>query len=301
MDARITKSRLSNLLSYDWIKILVAIVVAVLGLVAFFTTIKTRPGRIHTFTVYGYAGIYSGTFANQAERDLLEGVLSYDILKADFESFGEDEYSDVAYAARRSSGTGNVMFTTTNPGEGGESVLQNVAGGELTEIALDVEQYLSDCEQYLIRFFGENWRTAEVDVAEAKQCFLKRNGKDNRYRFSAEKREQGVKDECARLEKLREDYLAVLESFQDGTLEYSEVKDESGNLRKNGISLKNLAGVNRLFYYYEEESKAVSTANLCMILFRNDNDAGVAASKVENDLRYECISFIRYLVGKFSV
>ena len=303
MDARITKQRLTNLLSYDWIKIIVAVVFAVLALVAFFTTVKPRPGRFHTFTIYGYVGLHSGTAAMSMERDLLsEGVFSYDILETDVEAFGEDEYSRMAFSARRSSGAGNVMFTTTNLSpEGDESVLQSVAGGVMTEIALDLEVYLSDCEKYLIRFFGESWREGALNQAEAESCFLNRNSKDNRYRFSSAKRELGIRDEYARLEKLREDYIEVLGYFEDGTLGFATIKDENGTERKGAITLDKLSGLKRLFYYYSGEEKTASSANMCMLIFRNDQDAGKPASAVVNDLRYESISFIRYLVGKFAV
>ena len=64
MDARITKSRLANLLSYDWLKIVAAILAAVLVICVFFTTVKTRPGKYHTFTVYGYRELVEGGDAN---------------------------------------------------------------------------------------------------------------------------------------------------------------------------------------------------------------------------------------------
>lgn len=303
MDARVTKSRLSNLLSYDWIKIIVAVVFAVLALVAFFTTVKPRPGRFHTFTVYGYVGLHSGTAAMSMERELLsDGVFSYDVLETDVEAFGEDEYSRMAFSARRSAGSGNVMFTTTNPSaDGDESVLQSIAGGVMAEIALDLEVYFSDCEKYLIRFFGEDWQTGTLNRTEAESCFLNRNGKDNRYRFSSAKREQGIRDEYARLEKLREDYMEVLGYFENEMLGFAMIKDEDGQARKGAITLDCLSGLKRLFYYYSGEEKIVSVANMCMLIFRNDRDAGMPASAVVNDLRYESISFIRYLVGKFAV
>lgn len=302
MDARITKARLANLLSYDWIKIIVAIVFAVLALVVFFTTVKTRPGRIHTFTVYGYEGIYSNSGALNIEDEMMtSGVFSYDVLLTEVEAFGEDEYSEQAYTARRSSGAGTVMFTTYTAQEGEESRLQQVAGGRMTEIALDAELYFSDCENYLKRFFGEEYVTGRLDRSEAERCFLKRNGKDKRYRFSEAKRAQGLEDECARLEKLRADYLAVKGYFESGKLSYAYLTDESGAERAGAVKVDAIAGLKRLVYRYEGEERTVTTDGMCMLFFRNDRDAGKPAAEVENDLRYEAVSFLRYLVERYEV
>ncbi len=93
MDARITKSRLANLLSYDWLKIIAAILAVVLILIVFFTTIKTRARDEQIFTVYAYSTpdsvsegdadmtLYSGADADAfSDRALANGVFSYDVL-----------------------------------------------------------------------------------------------------------------------------------------------------------------------------------------------------------------------------
>ncbi len=51
MDARISKSRLSNFLSYDWLKILIAVAVAVTAVCVFFSMIKTRARDEQVFSV----------------------------------------------------------------------------------------------------------------------------------------------------------------------------------------------------------------------------------------------------------
>ena len=52
MDARITKQRLGNLLSYDWLKMLIAIVIAVFLIILLFTMTATRVTNAQTFAVY---------------------------------------------------------------------------------------------------------------------------------------------------------------------------------------------------------------------------------------------------------
>ena len=57
MDAKITKSRLGLLLSYDWIKIIGICVAAVLVWTLLFTTLATRATSGQIFEIYAYAGV----------------------------------------------------------------------------------------------------------------------------------------------------------------------------------------------------------------------------------------------------
>lgn len=306
MDARITKSRLSNLLSYDWLKIILAIAAAVFAICVFFTTVQTRPRENQVFTVYGYRELNAASgAADLMEKLLKEGVFSYDILDAQQETFGTGQYAETAFAARRSAGQGTVMFTTTNRTDADDpskTVISEFLGGEMHGLALDLDVYIADCENYLIRFFGEKWRQGELDRAEAEECFFRRNEKDRRYR-SEEKKQAGILQEYARLEKLREDYSYILTKIGDGTLSFVSVNDENGTSRVKAFALGKLAGL-RDFYYYSEETDGVTVttaANVCMFVLSNDRDAGRNAYAVENDLRYETFSFLRALIERFGV
>ena len=60
MDARITKQRLANMLSYDWLKIVGAIALAAVAFCVFFLMIATTPTAGQTFYVYAYDGLTGG-------------------------------------------------------------------------------------------------------------------------------------------------------------------------------------------------------------------------------------------------
>lgn len=311
MDARITKQRLANMLSYDWLKIIAAIAVAVLFICVFFTTVSTRPGQYQVFTVYGYRELAAGEDASGFLGELQErGVFSYDILKTEQETFGTGQYADAAFTARRSVMKGTVMFTTTNRTDENDvsaTVIKEILGGENCSMALDLDVYLDDCKNYLIRFFGEDWEHGTLDKAEAEACFSERNGKDRRYRTAAKKAE-GILREYERLEQLREDYLFVKARVDDGTLPYVDVADEKDAMHHKAFALGKLTGLRNYYYYTEttkneetgEEVTVTSSANVCLFFFRNDNDEGKAAKAVENDLRYEPISYLRALVERFG-
>lgn len=302
MDARVTKQRLSNMLSYDWIKIIVVIAVAVTALTVFFTMVRTRPNENQIFAAYGYTDLNEGSEAPSFAESLSKGVFSYDVLEVESETFSTGGYyGDTTYTARRAAHQGTVMFTTTRSTQNEQFPEETyLIRSMMVGMALDLNVYLTDCENYLIRFFGENWQSGPLKTSEAEKCFLNRNGKDKRYR-SAEKRAEGIEDEAARLEKLRTDFLFLQECLNDGRLFLVNVSvnDEE---HAYAFGLGNLKTLADLYYYTVESESGTSreTEEICLYLFRNDEDEGRDASKVVNDLRYEPVSFLRYLVENYN-
>ena len=110
MDARITKQRLGNLLSYDWLKMLIAIVIAVFLIILLFTMTATRVTNAQTFAVYAYTDLTAGKDFNSLGSTLKTNeVLSYDILETKTEKFSADDRYDI-FSLRRTVGEGTVMF-----------------------------------------------------------------------------------------------------------------------------------------------------------------------------------------------
>lgn len=296
MDARITKQRLGNLLSYDWLKILVSIAAAVVALVLFFTMVAARPTTGQTFTVYGYLDVTPGADCNAlADRLEDENVFSYDILKKNLESFYKNEMAEAAFQARRASREGTVMFLSDYAEEGGKGQLTAFAEGSLDEngnmlFFYDPEKFLSDAQNYLKRFFGEAWRTGELDVAAADAGFDARNGDDRRFR-SEEKKAAGRLEERARLELLRKDCDAVLRAFDEGKLSFTYYTAESGRRYCVAIDVSKLRSITKLYYYTDAEGK-VSAEKLDLMIFDNGDDLG--------DLQYDTLSFLRFLVEKYG-
>lgn len=300
MDARITKQRLGNLLSYDWLKILVSVVAAVVALVVFFTMVGTRPTSAQTFTVFCHEELNAGADFNTLENSLKnKEVFSYDILSVGTEKFSKNSSSNAAYSARRAVGTGNVYFVPDKEPKyneiDGKKVLDEssnelislssgvVYNGENKGGFYDTAYFLEECENYLAQFFDEN---GETDTAVVRECFLSRNGKDKRFRSKA-KKEEGVKSERARIEKLRKDYLFVKAAFEAETLTYITYENAEGVAYNFGISLTKLTGLGNLVNYGTEGSAPVAL----MILRNNYKD---------NNLRFETVSFIKYLVKEYG-
>ena len=64
MDAKITKIRISRMLSYDWLKIVIASVVAIIVWTLVFTMSATRITPAQQCTVFNYVGNTSFSLTN---------------------------------------------------------------------------------------------------------------------------------------------------------------------------------------------------------------------------------------------
>ncbi len=311
MDAKITKQRLGNLLSYDWLKILIAVAFAIAALVVFFTTVSPRPSRMQSYEVYGYTDVSPGEDADGL-ADELSYVLSYDILTVSSEHFeysswtdwmGTSAYNDAAYGGRRAAGKGEALFLSDVDVYGEDGSLVRVSAfkdfmdvafdydGNLTSL-LDVRVLLSDCERYLADALGENWREAPVPDEDAvRAVFMARNGKDRRFRTAA-KREEGVRQEIGRMQKLRTAVLTVEEALADGRLSFKEYERE-GETIAAGFKLGKLRNISKLYYYEEEQDgEMVKRTDELLLLFYNNS--GI------NDLKYDNFLLLSYLVGEYG-
>lgn len=301
------------MLSYDWLKILGTIAVAVVAFLVLFTMIATRVTQAQTFEIYAYYGVSAGADYNSLQTELsAKGVFSYDVLKISSETFSKsDSYSSAVFTARRSAGQGTVMFVSSyaaadEEGNRGVSELDNLvasgvvgAGDSLRQGLLrDPQAFMGDCESYLKGFFGDNLEgNAEPDMEKVRQCFLDRNGSDKRFR-SAAKKEAGVLSEKERIVALREDYLTVRAAFDEGVFSYTSCEYTYGEDKTAtftvGVNLGGLKTVNNLFYYTAEDKTQLKD-ELNLVIFNNGEKKGMS------DLKYETVSFLRYLLEKYNV
>ena len=319
MDARITKHRLATLLSYDWLKMLVTIVIAVFLVVVVFLVSATRVGNAQTFTVYAYIDLSAGRdFNTLADTLKQDGVFSYDILKTEAESFSEDSSFDL-FSLRRSTGAGTVMFISDvrvyetdddgNPvyNEDGtqtvetESALYSLARYGAVQpdhyasgIVYDTKYYMTMCEDYLEGFFGEGLAGGEPDAEKVRESFYARNENDKRFKTAAA-RERGVGEERQRLIGLKEDFLFVQELFAQGVYthtEYELTEDGETYTSAMGINVGGLDSITDLVYYTDSEGKTVGEKLNLVILYNDFHES--------NGLLYEPITFLRWLYEEYD-
>ena len=313
MDAKITKSRLANFLSYDWLKILIAIVMAVAALCVFFTTVGTRPREDQRFELYCYTGLSGSSRAQQfSDTAMEEKIFSYDILAVTFETFDSfDIYGSAAYGARRAAGEGKAMFVPdalAKYDENGEKVSDTILEGFLAECLLnagteseylnplfDFPQFMEDATAYLANVLGENWRDAPVVNDDAvREIFLARNRNDKRYKTAAN-REKGIADERARFIGLRSDYLVVEEAIESGLFTYTDYTSEMGKTYTVALNIGGLARLQNFIYYNatSESGNIVHTAkDINFVIFNN--------GKHTTDLKYESLSLLAWLIEEYG-
>ena len=247
MDAKITKQRLSRMLSYDWLKIVGIIVAICIAWSLVFTMTATQITPTQRFYVYNYVGnnAFSDKFSslyNQAFRE----EFSYEILEVGSETLG-DEVNTIL-EARFAIGEGDLMFIAHAKNENDSYKLEGdettyyynytetFARGRVRYLyALEGENnYFTQYEAYLSKYFvGGNWQNGELDEAKVKADFRERVKKDKRFK-TEEQLLQGEKDDIARLESYRdalvEFYVYLNEmkivKFETVTVNFSTTESE---------------------------------------------------------------------------
>lgn len=301
MDARITKQRLGNLLSYDWIKILVAIAAAIFALSVVFMTTRVQPAEGQRFTVHYYGGLNQGGDSSRFTDAIGNGVFSYDILQTGTEYISDDYNGDQVFSVRRAVKEGTVAIAADYTSSEEEGALTPYArlcemgvGGSMG-IFLDVEEYFKELDGYLSRFFGEDYGTGEADTEAIRAYFLEKNGGDRRFR-SDEQKEEGVRLETARLTQIRDDYLFVQKKIADGVFsvayyEYAAEEGEEAERVAAGIRIGRLTTLGNLCNY--TDAAGLSSATELVMMFY-DNGAGAAPAK------YEIVTLLRYLAERYA-
>ena len=237
MDNRITKTRLSDFLSYEWILMIIITVIAIIVWEFAYTVGAVRLTTGQHFKYYYDVSIDSssnGTFQNLL---LKEKTFSYDILKMESESLN-NEYN--VLSVRLSIQEGDILITDKKVAYKKDSdgiiekdeygnFIQNDKKSVRAKSNIDnyaiysLDKLNSDAQKYLAKFLKNgldiygadnkidvqklpavifDWNN--YDQAKIKSYFLKRMDGDNRFRKDDEKA-SGVKKEIARIKDLVEE------------------------------------------------------------------------------------------------
>ena len=317
MDAKITKQRLSRLLSYDWLKIVACCVAGILFWSLIFTTTSTGITPAQQFTVinYTYNGGFSSAFYAHAQKAFDEGVFSYEVLEfnpedqIDLATNGED-VANTLLSTRLGTGEGDVIFVPhiDNPAtkiepikEGGEVTYQykhteSFLNGWYMHV-VSVDAYLTNLESFLSRYYDENGNLNEQKVKEDFDARCKKN-KDKRFRKQAEK-EKGRADEIARVQKYRTALLEFREFLDLGLIELVPMQItglggtiiNSGNYAVNLCPNKDTMGNLKDVAYYNiatEDGTKQSAENMCVMFFDLED--------VEDSFEFESLLYINSVI-----
>lgn len=257
MDARITKKRIGQMLSYDWIKIIAFIVAGIFVWTLIFTTAATRLNLAQTFSVYAYIGTspstkFSSRVTSVNKTTGLASLFSYDVIETsvlDLASAGDQAYT--LLQARQAIQEGNVAFVSMAEMEGEKAT--DAEGNEYTPTylqdlltqmyssvfvlesseTLSKTSFFTQTEEYLSKYFEniENSETIKEDKIETDFRARIKKQKDKRYKKEAQIK-QGIEDEVARIQGYRDNYFAVKGYLEEGiiSLQESTVYMKVGNV-----------------------------------------------------------------------
>ena len=259
MDAKITKQRLSRMLSYDWIKIIGIIVAICIVWSLVFTMTATQITTTQKFYVYNYLGnngfspefkkLYDQTHKNE---------FSYEILEKASEDLGNEV--NTILEARFAVGEGDLMFIAHAPnpkdsykvGEGEEqqtlyyNYTETFAHGRarflysLDGVGAHTDNYFTQIESYLSKYFFDgngkaDWENGTLDEDKAKADFRTRVKKDKRFKTEAQLI-VGEANDIKRLESYREalkefyKYLKTDKIVQFETITYTDYNNEEQSI-----------------------------------------------------------------------
>jgi hypothetical protein len=263
MDSKITKKRLAHMLSYDWVKVIGAIVVAIVVWTLIFTMTATRITNTQRFVVTNYLGARYGNAMTATD-------FSYEIIEAErLDSLrgGENMFNDI-YNSNIAVGDGDVMFVPNYPvsrqakvdeqgnemKDGDGNVIYEVSEDTYMEQALrrsfssftrldDTDAYkgyFTQMKEYLAKFYtkvseeSKTFGPLTVSVATfdkdslnktaAEEAFRARNRANKDKRFKKESQiAEGVQKEFERMQMYLDAYNTFFEYAEKGYVSFTDL------------------------------------------------------------------------------
>lgn len=318
MDAKITKQRLSHMLSYDWLKIVATVLGVILGWELIFTTSATRIMPSQQFGIYNYMGS-SVTARFNSYSSSLQNVFShevYEIVVGDL-TVGDEEYLYQITEGRLTTNVIDVVFAPDV--EGNTSVeYQKEPNGEVFKAThledflyrytnylhrLDGEDgYLKRMENYLNGYFNGDYKNGELNEGKIETDFRSyvANSKDKRYK-NEESISLGVQGEIARIKGYRASLIDFYSYLDAGYIALTEktlykrnndsIFEITGAYSINVCPNEKMEDLKRDAYYRvtDEESNQTKTTALNMnVVFIKDGS--------RESFEFENLAFVNKLV-----
>lgn len=328
MDLKITKKRLGNMLSYDWLKILIVVIAAIFVWSLLFTTTATRCTDGENFYLVVYEGVKTTNASSNAKYldDMTnEGAFSYDVLSRSVTEISSTGQYSASYmlSLRLSTHEGDVFLSgggndLRKAQEEGKAEIETVAQVQYlvnNGILQSIDDLLVAAREYCTKsFITENGDgTYTVNEKEIEKYFREyrirsaRNYKKT-YRTEAQITE-GVKKEIERIETIYKNYLYITKAIEKtkGTendflwytakmyreTEGGEVKYK--DTKAYGIDLSKVKGgseeVESQWYLIDKEGK-ITTDGLVLTVFDY--------TQYQPDMQYETLSFLAHTLRKFG-
>ena len=247
MDAKITKLRLSRMLSYDWLKIIGTAAALIVFWVLIFSMTATGITSAQQFGVCNYLGnaTFSSGFSKSYMNAYNDGVFTGEVLElkmTDLTTSGTaagdvlqarlaTEECDVMLISQQNDvQTAYTEEVTNSAGETTKvtkyrnTYLESFLSGYrfyLHDLSLDGKKsFFKQMENYLNKYYEEGYQQADsLNKEKVEEDFLARiqRTKDKRYKKSAEI-EKGVKESIERIEKYRKALVSFYDYLKKGVV-----------------------------------------------------------------------------------
>ncbi len=320
MDNKITKKRLTNLLSYEWVIMLIVMFFCVISweLIYAVTAVKLTPGQ--KFYYYYDYGVSSSN--DDAFKGYLANTFSYDVIEYYGAGMIEEAKDHDMIQVRYSADMVDVVFSNSK-------VVKHANGYEGARVNLLIDTYVMydyhrlyvDAENYLKQFLLDGQTDVlnadNFDENKISSYFLQRLGKDNRYKAGL----ISAQDEIGRIKKLSGDlkefkvildyekaqapensifyyyhkYEQTLNTTDESSKgKYQRLYDEEGGEKAFGLKLENLPidenkKAPKDFFRLKD---ALDSKNVVLTVFDCNHS--------QPDLQFESIAFINTVVKNFS-
>ena len=250
MDAKITKNRLSRMLSYDWLKIVGIAVAVIIIWVLIFTMTATRITCSQSFVIYNYMGNLSFTNTNFEEsykKAYEKGVFSYEVLEVvPYDLPSSAEYAYTIMDSHLAADEGDVIFVADidNPSRSyakdGEtlydSYVQSLVGTyEYRLEDLDPysnSSYFANMKRYVNSYYKGDYKNNEIDSAKVETDFRTRVKENKDKRFKKESKiQEGIAKDIQRIQSYRNALIEFYGYLEEGLIraERTTVYDHAQN------------------------------------------------------------------------
>lgn len=316
MDNRITKKRLSDFLSYEWILMIITVVVSIIVLELLFSFFKVKTTAGQRFNYYydeNVSAANDGVFLSTVKEG---GVFSYDIREISSEALTSD-YN--VLSIRLSTGDGDAVFTDDKEIQSGDATTSRVKtiidsydvftlGDENDE-----ESLVFNSIKYLSGFLSEGKTDPTVydnlDEDKIAANFSERTKKERVYKNDLRAGLISLEDEKARIKKLCEEVAffekvvfydktrpadqSIFYTYKKGEQTVNNGGDKPYNYdervdKKFGLNLSRLGEKARNAFFVKSED----AADVIVLAFDFRKEA--------TDLQYETLSFINSLIRNYA-
>ena len=330
MDAKITKKRLSRMLSYDWLKIVGMAAGLILVWTLIFTMTATKMMPSQQFTVFNYTSnvsLSSTKFYNEYQKAFDGGIFSYEVIEINENDLPTaSDYAGTVLEARLTTDEGDVMLVPdiANPDTAYEDDNGNTVYAYshletfvysysyyLFNLDFDAEDsYFGQMRAYLNRYYDGDYKNGGLNEALVESDFRARVKKTKDKRYKKEKQIQtAVENEILRVQKYQGALIEFEEYLRNGVVSLTrttiEDPENAGSNLIDGVysinlcpDTKTMGGLAEQFAYrttYTDENgvtqNTVSAQDMNITFF---NLKGTADS-----FEYESLLYCNYLIRTY--